>query len=52
MVPVRSLEPTSPSDRLPEASPDHAALLEKVAADARRDPARYLQDSRVPEGGE
>jgi hypothetical protein len=52
MLPARSLDSTATAERLPEEAPDHAALLERVAADARREPERYLEDSVVPEGGE
>ena len=35
-------------------SPDlvRDALLREIAEDARREPERFLDDSRVPEGGE
>jgi len=36
----------------PEAAPEHDALLAAIAADARLEPERYLEDSIVPEGGE
>lgn len=32
--------------------PDHDALLRDIAADARREPERFLKDSVVPKGGE
>ena len=49
MEPVKQLNiPSVPEHEVVE----HEALLEDVAADARREPQRFLDDSRVPEGGE
>jgi len=48
MEPAKQLPDTLPSD---DAS-EHEALLRDVAADARVEPQRFLDDSRVPEGGE
>jgi hypothetical protein len=59
MQPVKQLDlapdarsvPTTPGDVEPAAA-THRALLADVAADARREPERYLDETRVPEGGE
>jgi hypothetical protein len=32
--------------------PEIERVLEEIADDARREPERYLEESRVPEGGE
>ena len=48
MEPVRQIDREAPQEERSE----HEALLHDVAADARRQPQRFLDDSRVPEGGE
>ncbi len=49
MTPAEQTPELEPAD-LPESP--HAALLREIAADARREPERYLADSIVPRGGE
>jgi hypothetical protein len=51
MEPAKQLAPEADARPNEEVS-EHEALLRDVAADARREPQRFLDDSRVPEGGE
>jgi hypothetical protein len=51
MSPVQQQAPEPVSDR-GSPQPQLDALLRDIAEDARREPERFLDDSRVPEGGE
>jgi hypothetical protein len=41
-----------PSEGRESLETQREAILRDIAEDARREPERYLGDSRVPEGGE
>jgi hypothetical protein len=51
MSPVKQPLPEPIDDR---SAPDaqREAVLRDIAEDARREPERFLEESRVPEGGE
>lgn len=45
-------KPQTPDTRTPERRARLIAVAERIAADARRDPKAYREETRVPAGGE
>ena len=43
---------TTPNEQQPTEAERLEAIAQRVAADARRDPKAYRDESRVPAGGE
>jgi hypothetical protein len=52
MSPALEPRPEPTLDRGTPADAQREAILREIAEDARREPERFLQESRVPEGGE